>query len=79
MSSTVLNRDQRANEPAVHRLHERLVMEYAGRSTPAEVDAALENACRRFEGVRVRQFVLLLVERAVREQLEVAEGSGRGT
>jgi hypothetical protein len=75
MSSTVLNRDQRANEPAVHRLHSHLLREYAGRNTPAEIDAALENACRRFEGVRVRQFVLVLVERAVREQLDPRRGA----
>jgi hypothetical protein len=70
MSSTVLNRDQRANEPAVHRLLDRLVVEYADRNSPAEVDAAVANACRRFEGVRVRQFVLVLLERAAREQLD---------
>jgi hypothetical protein len=69
MSSTMLNPDQRAIEPSVHRLHERMVLEYAGRRTPTEVDAAVENACRRYDGVRVRQFVLVLVERAVREQL----------
>jgi hypothetical protein len=55
---------------AIRQVAQRLRTAYRDTRTPAEIDGAIADAHRRFEGRPVRDFVPILVERAARARLE---------
>lgn len=66
--------DKAAREQkAIRELENRLAAAYAQDRTAAEVGGAVRSVHDRFAGSKVRDFVPILVERAVRRQLEPAE------
>lgn len=56
-------------EQALARLRERLVTTFAKTWSPDDVDSAISRARQRFDGRVVRDFVPILVERIVRQEL----------
>jgi hypothetical protein len=59
---------------ALVRLRAQLVSHYAGRCSSDEITEVIDRASDRFAGARIRDFVPVLVEQIVREDLRRAFG-----
>ncbi|WP_085995150.1 three-helix bundle dimerization domain-containing protein [Nocardia paucivorans] len=61
-------------EKAIRELENRLVKDYTETHSPDRVGAVVHDVHKRFEGMPVRDFVPILVERIVRRELEPGNG-----